>query len=58
MLIKHNKNDELNSPDGLAGDLRRFVKFNGGISENQLKWLDEVLRKAQSDEELVIVAGQ
>jgi manganese-dependent ADP-ribose/CDP-alcohol diphosphatase len=58
LLIQHNRNDDLNSPNGLTGDSRRFVKFNGGVSENQLRWLDELLRMAQLNEELVIVAGQ
>jgi hypothetical protein len=57
LLTKHNKNEELNSPQGLRGDFERFVKFNGGVSLHQLNWLSEVLKKAESDGELVIVAG-
>ena len=57
LLTKHNRNADLNSPDGLSGDLARFVKFNGAVSKKQIDWLDEVLRKAQTDGELVLVAG-
>jgi len=57
ILTKHNKNDELNSPRGLAGLSCRFVKFNGGVSDNQLKWLDDVLQKSDENHEVVLVAG-
>lgn len=35
---------EKNSPDGLVGVARRFVKFGGGCSEAQLAWLDGQLQ--------------
>jgi len=57
LLTNHNKNTDLNSPDGLSGGLKRFVKFNGAVSENQIEWLNKVLGQAQSDRELVLVAG-
>ena len=30
---------EKNSPDGMMGAQRRFVKFGGGMSDEQLDWL-------------------
>lgn len=35
---------EKNSPDGLVGVQRRFVKFGGGVSQQQLQWLKEQLQ--------------
>ena len=37
---------EKNSPDGLVGAARRFVKFGGGASKAQLIWLRETLHSA------------
>jgi len=37
--------------------MRRFVKFNGGVSADQLSWLDSVLQKSDENEEVVLVAG-
>lgn len=33
-----------NMPDNLNGVRRRFVKFGGGISEQQLAWLEQQLQ--------------
>ncbi|XP_038065399.1 manganese-dependent ADP-ribose/CDP-alcohol diphosphatase-like [Patiria miniata] len=52
-----NKNKLLNSPDGLSVSQRRFVAFNGGLGEEQLEWLEDLLRRACSAEEKVIVFG-
>jgi hypothetical protein len=41
----------------LHGDVRRFVKFNGAVSSDQLTWLNGVLETAQAERELVLVAG-
>ncbi len=48
---------EKNSPEGMVGVQRRFVKFGGGIGENQLQWLEGQLEAARCAGELVIVAG-
>jgi len=58
ILTKHNHNEDLNSSKGLHGVMRRFVKFNGGVSDNQLSWLDSVLQKCDEDREVVLVAGR
>jgi len=52
----HNNNKDLNSSTGLGMNCR-FVKFNGGVSTDQLNWLDEVLQKSDENHEVVIVAG-
>ncbi|CAI7797042.1 unnamed protein product [Closterium sp. NIES-53] len=43
VLERENPNEEKNSPEGLEGLNRRFVKFNGGVGEEQLRWLEGVL---------------
>jgi hypothetical protein len=35
---------EKNSPEGLVGVARRFVKFGGGVSQVQLAWLEQQLQ--------------
>ena len=57
IVKKHNKNKDLNEPCGASGLQRRFVKFSGGISAEQLAWLEGVLQFAEQREEKVIVAG-
>ena len=57
ILIEHNINDDLNSPMELGYMMRRFVKFNGGISADQLTWLDSILQKSDENNEVVLVAG-
>jgi manganese-dependent ADP-ribose/CDP-alcohol diphosphatase len=36
-----------NSPEGLKGLQKRFVAFNGGVSEPQKMWLQNCLEKAK-----------
>ncbi|RZC71337.1 hypothetical protein C5167_034777 [Papaver somniferum] len=55
ILQEKNPNTDKNSPSGLVGLERRFVKFNGGISEGQLKWLDEILQDATKNGQKVVV---
>jgi manganese-dependent ADP-ribose/CDP-alcohol diphosphatase len=43
ILNTRNPNSEKNSPEGLEGVERRFVKFNGGVGEAQLQWLERTL---------------
>ncbi|XP_060071508.1 manganese-dependent ADP-ribose/CDP-alcohol diphosphatase-like [Ylistrum balloti] len=57
LISKNNPNESLNNPDGLQGSNRRFVKFNGMVSNSQLKWLKEILQKAEEDQENVIIMG-
>ena len=57
ILTKHNDNEELNSPSELCGLMRRFVKFNGAVSVEQLHWLDDVLQKSDENHEVVLVAS-
>ncbi|XP_069110263.1 manganese-dependent ADP-ribose/CDP-alcohol diphosphatase-like [Argopecten irradians] len=57
MIKGNNSNENLNSPDGLRGTCRRFVKLNGALSASQLKWLTEHLREAESAKVNVIIVG-
>lgn len=57
ILDRENSNDEKNSPEGMTGIQRRFVKFGGGVGSVQLQWLDAQLTEAHSAGERVIVAG-
>ena len=58
ILTKHNRNDDQNSPGGLRSEMRRFVKFNGAVSADQLAWLDGVLQDSDMNREVVLVAGE
>ncbi|XP_062976478.1 manganese-dependent ADP-ribose/CDP-alcohol diphosphatase [Elgaria multicarinata webbii] len=55
LLQEKNKNENLNSPIDLVE--RQFVQFNGGFSQDQLDWLDEVLTYADSNQERVVIVG-
>ncbi|XP_078692086.1 manganese-dependent ADP-ribose/CDP-alcohol diphosphatase-like [Branchiostoma floridae x Branchiostoma belcheri] len=57
ILRERNRNEELNSPEGLVGLDRRFVMFNGGMGEKQLQWLRETLEVARQQGEKVVVSG-
>ncbi|XP_047615170.1 manganese-dependent ADP-ribose/CDP-alcohol diphosphatase isoform X2 [Phacochoerus africanus] len=54
MLKEHNPNAELNSPQGLSEP--QFVQFNGGFSQEQLNWLNEVLTFSDKNQEKVVIA--
>lgn len=56
-LKERNPNPDKNSPSGLAGADRRFVMFNGGVGEEQLRWLDSALRRASRRRECVVVCS-
>ncbi|KAF7705053.1 manganese-dependent ADP-ribose/CDP-alcohol diphosphatase [Silurus meridionalis] len=57
-IIKaHNPNEELNMPPGRFQMDGRFVKFNGGFSQDQLDWLDRVLIRADENGEKVTVVS-
>ncbi|KAL9833469.1 manganese-dependent ADP-ribose/CDP-alcohol diphosphatase [Geothlypis trichas] len=53
VLREKNTNDDLNNPEGLKEP--RFVAFNGGFSQAQLDWFDEVLKFSDENQEKVIV---
>ena len=55
MIRKYNKNEDLQSPDGLCGLERRFVRFNGAISREQLLWLHSTLKKAEEQGQKVVI---
>ena len=57
LLRKYNQNESLNDPTGLRGHQRRFVQFNGGITEKQMDWIREQLTKAKTDNVKVILIG-
>ncbi|NWR23914.1 ADPRM diphosphatase, partial [Emberiza fucata] len=56
VLREKNTNDDLNSPEGLKEP--HFVAFNGGFSQAQLDWFDEVLKFSDENQEKVIVMGR
>ncbi|XP_040187112.1 manganese-dependent ADP-ribose/CDP-alcohol diphosphatase isoform X2 [Rana temporaria] len=55
VLKQKNKNADLNSPTDL--DDPQFVQFNGGISGDQLDWIDVILQSSDINGEKVMVAG-
>uniref|UniRef100_A0A383VZW1 Manganese-dependent ADP-ribose/CDP-alcohol diphosphatase n=1 Tax=Tetradesmus obliquus TaxID=3088 RepID=A0A383VZW1_TETOB len=57
LLAQHNPNKEKNSPEGLVGVARRFVKFGGGVSEAQLAWLEQQLQAAKQRSQNVLVCS-
>lgn len=57
-ILDKNPNDDLNSPTGLEGLNRRFLKYNGGVGEEQLEWLRGQLQEAKQMKEKVIVFGE
>ncbi|RUS79834.1 hypothetical protein EGW08_012398 [Elysia chlorotica] len=55
LFREHNHNENVNDIDGLEGLDRRWAAYNGGVSQQQLVWLAQVLRKATTREENVII---
>ncbi|XP_032354701.1 manganese-dependent ADP-ribose/CDP-alcohol diphosphatase isoform X2 [Camelus ferus] len=55
ILREHNPNTELNSPQGLSEP--QFVQFNGGFSQEQLNWLNEVLTFSDRNQEKVVIVS-
>ncbi|XP_053425585.1 manganese-dependent ADP-ribose/CDP-alcohol diphosphatase isoform X4 [Nycticebus coucang] len=53
ILKEHNPNTELNSPQGLSEP--HYVQFNGGFSQEQLNWLNEVLTFSDTNQEKVVI---
>lgn len=61
ILSRHNPNypDNENSPEGMSGDSKRFVAFNGAVGEVQLEWLRETLLNVRvSGEKAIILSHQ
>ncbi|KAM9177751.1 manganese-dependent ADP-ribose/CDP-alcohol diphosphatase isoform 1-T2 [Mergus octosetaceus] len=54
-LRDRNPNENLNSPAGLKEP--QFVEFNGGFSQTQLDWFDEVLKFSDENQEKVVAMG-
>lgn len=58
ILSKNNPND-LNGSEGwfdnLPRDKYRFVPYNGGVSDKQLKWLENVLQKSKEMKEKCVI---
>ena len=55
ILAEKNPNEEKNSAVGLKGDMRRFVAYNGGLSQDQLTWLDKQLTEGDNLQQNVIL---
>lgn len=57
LLRKYNKNESPNDPTGLRGHQRRFVQFNGGVSDKQLEWIKQELNRAKTEDTKIILIG-
>jgi manganese-dependent ADP-ribose/CDP-alcohol diphosphatase len=57
ILRKNNPNfhKNMNSPEGLEGNERRFVGFNGSVGPLQLQWLRETLDQARQEKQKVVI---
>jgi manganese-dependent ADP-ribose/CDP-alcohol diphosphatase len=57
ILSKNNPNfpENENSPEGLEGEAKRFVAFNGAVGKPQLDWLRETLSEARECNEKVVL---
>ena len=49
---------DLNSTEGLTGKDTRYVKYNGALGPQQIKWLDRKLAKAEESGQKVIIVSQ
>ncbi len=58
ILEAKNPNEIKYLQEGLSGIDRRYLSFNGALSEEQLEWLDAVIAKAQQQKKWVIVSGK
>ncbi|XP_052070348.1 LOW QUALITY PROTEIN: uncharacterized protein LOC127709056 [Mytilus californianus] len=57
LLDERNPNENKNDPTGLESVDRRFVRFNGAMSKQQLEWLTKELTLAKEQKQNVIVIG-
>lgn len=58
LLNRHNPNKDKNDPTGLDDDSKRFVRFNGAVSRQQLEWLETELKSSIDKKQNVIVIGK
>ena len=56
--LEVNKNPDKNDPTGLVNEDRRFVQYNGGVSDEQLDWLQNCLEEARKNQQNVIAMGK
>lgn len=55
LLQAKNPNADKNSPIGMLGLEKRFLMFNGAVGNEQLEWLDGILKySTQNDQKVVI----
>jgi manganese-dependent ADP-ribose/CDP-alcohol diphosphatase len=57
ILEEKNPNEEKNSNNGLTGLDKRFVKFGGGVSTEQVEWLDRELGVCKTNGEKAIICS-
>lgn len=57
-FMENNNNEDKNSHDGLHGEMKRFVKFNGAVSEQQLDWIQANLDEARTLRQNVVMMGK
>ncbi|XP_057534666.1 manganese-dependent ADP-ribose/CDP-alcohol diphosphatase [Amaranthus tricolor] len=57
ILKEKNPNPDKNSPAGLEGPARRFLKFNGAIGKEQMEWLNHTLQNATDLNQKVIICS-
>ena len=58
LLKKYNKNEDINDRTGLDGCQQRFIQLNGGLTQQQLYWLEQQLIKAKNLNENIIIIGK
>jgi hypothetical protein len=58
ILEESNPNEDKMNPSGLHGNDQRFTSYNGGVSREQLSWLDTQLTEADAHRQNVLIAGQ
>ncbi|KAL2253921.1 UNVERIFIED_CONTAM: Manganese-dependent ADP-ribose/CDP-alcohol diphosphatase [Sesamum indicum] len=54
-LRERNPNLDKNSPNGLVGQERRFLMFNGAVGKEQMEWLDQILQDATKLNQKVVI---
>ncbi|URD83655.1 lysine ketoglutarate reductase trans-splicing related 1 [Musa troglodytarum] len=55
ILEAKNPNSDKNSPNGMVGLEKRFLKFNGAVGKEQLLWLDDALKDSTKNEQKVVI---
>jgi len=56
-IMKNHPNEDQNSSEGMVGTERRFVKYNGALSEEQLTWMEKNLEEAVQLRQNVVIIG-